>query len=1011
MKNKMIKTLLLLLAFVSVSVLGQDAKTKKTEQAIALDSISLEPLFPSLTEFPRYDGMKWRTFRGGLASEVISEKSRTVKSGKYYAGYIKMRDQVLEMEEYLADIRRRYENAPGEYAEKMASCEASIKSLESYVETYKDRPRAQEKYIKRLEEKRKRYEKEQAYYPDHFKSLKSSVKYCEKTLAKYRAESPAERAQNNLVSSGALFVMGGIIYVENPDGWLEAMKKNDPLFKEANSAGVGDFSIKSSKITDLVYNVRFKRGHYIVALNISWGSAGGKQISKETKEEKGLNIQVIGKRIAQLYDRHLIGVQGISIEKNPTTEVPYTGLVADGKTTLELSVYLPDVSDFKVTPPAFGTLFAELDGIETPLENENIPLSDGRARLFYRPPDYLEEKELKAGTSLKSTIVLKGNKTVEKSGKIFYANVPLVFTWKDKDGNEQKSEIPIQTCRPPVFLVHGFTGSLATWKRLDEEMSKQKWHTHRGEYYYGKQNIADQAVLLRKNIQAMRGQYEKLGFKAKKIDIVAHSMGGLISRQYISVSGTYDDDVHKLIMVATPNHGSLAGDKLLGELVATIHGHAIANTDLYCKSNFMQHLNDGEAYGKHLTPGVQYALLYGRRRGQSPVPAWDHLMAYDDGVVTVDSALLNGVIAYRFDRCIHSTAGLLMKTYPNNIAVPENKEIWHRVKLCLLGNIPQKKLRNPKALVTAVQGKVTRSAGLRRQFQIPKGMDVQSYLLTTSEDGSCTINLIADNETWGVITVYKNTQILFYNVSMESARLYIYAGSVDFYFAKGKKKFCQVAVGDKPQRVMDFKPLMNVYHLDTEFTVSRSGDKVDVTSKEGRLVVEYLDSDGKTTQMLIPSGGATQINLAPGKKVLSETPEKQPKPPVVTPPVTPPKHPVTPQVVNPPVTPPSAPNTGGSSGTPSAESVTLGKVTPFVDAVEVGINYKDLPTGSLLSVEIGGSAGVPPRQGSMVVSGSGKQSCRISAPLMGWNKDVQPVRIRLGKKIIFESTIKTKTQR
>ena len=41
---------------------------------------------------------------------------------------------------------------------------------------------------------------------------------------------------------------------------------------------------------------------------------------------------------------------------------------------------------------------------------------------------------------------------------------------------------------------------------------------------------------------------------AKKVDIVAHSMGGLVARYYIQKSGT--GDVGKLIMIGTPNHGS-----------------------------------------------------------------------------------------------------------------------------------------------------------------------------------------------------------------------------------------------------------------------------------------------------------------------------------------------------------------------------------------------------------------------------------------------------------------------
>ena len=57
---------------------------------------------------------------------------------------------------------------------------------------------------------------------------------------------------------------------------------------------------------------------------------------------------------------------------------------------------------------------------------------------------------------------------------------------------------------------------------------------------------------------------------AKKVDIVAHSMGGLVSRYYIEKMGGRDD-VGKLIMVQTPNHGSEWVDlRILAEYVGDV---------------------------------------------------------------------------------------------------------------------------------------------------------------------------------------------------------------------------------------------------------------------------------------------------------------------------------------------------------------------------------------------------------------------------------------------------------
>jgi len=63
-------------------------------------------------------------------------------------------------------------------------------------------------------------------------------------------------------------------------------------------------------------------------------------------------------------------------------------------------------------------------------------------------------------------------------------------------------------------------------------------------------NIPQFARRLERNITQIKGET-----RAEKVDIVAHSMGGLVSRYYIEKLGGRGD-VGKLIMVQTPNHGS-----------------------------------------------------------------------------------------------------------------------------------------------------------------------------------------------------------------------------------------------------------------------------------------------------------------------------------------------------------------------------------------------------------------------------------------------------------------------
>jgi pimeloyl-ACP methyl ester carboxylesterase len=42
----------------------------------------------------------------------------------------------------------------------------------------------------------------------------------------------------------------------------------------------------------------------------------------------------------------------------------------------------------------------------------------------------------------------------------------------------------------------------------------------------------------------------------QKVDLVAHSMGGLVAREYIQQSGNYDNDIDQLIFLGTPHKGS-----------------------------------------------------------------------------------------------------------------------------------------------------------------------------------------------------------------------------------------------------------------------------------------------------------------------------------------------------------------------------------------------------------------------------------------------------------------------
>ncbi|MBR9692965.1 alpha/beta hydrolase [Candidatus Woesearchaeota archaeon] len=119
---------------------------------------------------------------------------------------------------------------------------------------------------------------------------------------------------------------------------------------------------------------------------------------------------------------------------------------------------------------------------------------------------------------------------------------------------------------------------------------------------------------------------------AEKVDIVAHSMGGLVARTLIKdvMDEGNDPHVHKLIMLGTPNHGGLYN---IGDLTGLLieDGEAKVDLDFVRLSedhNFVGRLNEGDE-----TPGdIQYYTIAGDIDGRG------------DGLVLKESVPLDGAI-------------------------------------------------------------------------------------------------------------------------------------------------------------------------------------------------------------------------------------------------------------------------------------------------------------------------------------------------------------------------------
>jgi pimeloyl-ACP methyl ester carboxylesterase len=100
-----------------------------------------------------------------------------------------------------------------------------------------------------------------------------------------------------------------------------------------------------------------------------------------------------------------------------------------------------------------------------------------------------------------------------------------------------------------IVLIHGLDSNEAYWQDLAPLLKHEGYAV--GELIYpNDQPLADSAALLAGEMARLRSACPRLS-----VDIVAHSMGGIIARAYIE-GDDYTGGIDKLILLAPPNHGS-----------------------------------------------------------------------------------------------------------------------------------------------------------------------------------------------------------------------------------------------------------------------------------------------------------------------------------------------------------------------------------------------------------------------------------------------------------------------
>lgn len=186
-----------------------------------------------------------------------------------------------------------------------------------------------------------------------------------------------------------------------------------------------------------------------------------------------------------------------------------------------------------------------------------------------------------------------------------------------------------------VILVHGIIRSSKSMEGMGRYLEEHGDGLEAFGFTYPSTRIgiAESAEYLQSVVESLEG--------VEKIHIVAHSMGGLVTRAWLAEHA--DPRIGRIVMIATPNQGADLADRFAANgLYRVLLGPA---------GQQMTRKTDGFAAGLPI-PSAEFGIIAGGRgtpQGYNPLIPGD-----DDGTVSIESTRLPGAADFIVVDRIHS---------------------------------------------------------------------------------------------------------------------------------------------------------------------------------------------------------------------------------------------------------------------------------------------------------------------------------------------------------------------
>jgi len=414
--------------------------------------------------------------------------------------------------------------------------------------------------------------------------------------------------------------------------------------KTSDGSGIGSFT---STITGLTPGSTY----YIRAYaSNSIGTAYGNQVvatAASTQEQKNIIASVggtltTGESVQLVIPANALPADGVVFvgrTGNEPTSVPNPALTVVGS---PITMKLPSYAILKPLQLSFP---APLGPIDT--DAYSVFIYNGST---YYPFDYtinggtvsVNIDVINWGATTVSTKTLLGDKILifVKKKQILPQDLEMglkeativsgKFTFSDPKTVNSSSKV--------LLMIHGWTGYPSSWedflKRVDSEPNHLSYTNYWTFGYNSSKSIESNAVILANLLISKSNNAD--------IDVIAHSMGGLVARSMIEQHGG-EQYINRLVTLGTPHKGAeLAGYRdIIGAYVNLFVSTDEINSYNYNTAGFRD-LYTGSLFIKELmklTPplSVPYYLIACKNNGTAYTSIIE-IPGDDDGIVSVESA-------------------------------------------------------------------------------------------------------------------------------------------------------------------------------------------------------------------------------------------------------------------------------------------------------------------------------------------------------------------------------------